>query len=85
MEPVALITVVALLQVMAFQGRVARARNDFNVLGPATSGHPMWERFIRVHLNTVEILVVFIPLLWICGYFLNVWASSRESFSARGR
>ena len=76
MEPVAFITVIALMQVMVFQGRVARARNEFNVLGPATSGHPVWERYNRVHLNTVENLVAFIPLLWICGFFLNAWLAA---------
>ena len=38
MEVLALVTVVALAQVMVFQGRVARARNTFEVQGPATSG-----------------------------------------------
>jgi glutathione S-transferase len=32
----------------------------------------MWERYNRVHLNTIENLVVFLPLLWVCGVFLNV-------------
>ena len=72
MEALALVTVVALAQAMFFQGRVARARNAFNVPGPATSGHPMWERYNRVHLNTIENLVVFLPLLWVCGLFLSV-------------
>jgi glutathione S-transferase len=76
MEPVAFITVIALLQVMGFQGRVARARNEFNVPGPATSGHPVWERYNRVHLNTVENLVVFVPLVWVCGFFLNAWVAA---------
>ena len=75
MEALALVTVVALAQVMLFQGRVARARNTFDVQGPATSGHPMWERYNRVHLNTIENLVVFLPLLWVCGLFFNVVAA----------
>ena len=75
MEVLALVTVVALAQVMFFQGRVARARNTFNVQGPATSGHPMWERYNRVHLNTIENVVVFLPLIWVCGLFFNVFVA----------
>jgi glutathione S-transferase len=76
MEALALVTVIALAQVMVFQGRVARARNMFNVQGPATSGHPMWERHNRIHMNTIENLVVFLPLLWVCGFFLNAFAAA---------
>jgi len=76
MEALALVTVIALAQVTVFQGHVARARNTFNVQGPATSGHPMWERYNRIHMNTIENLIVFLPLLWICGYFLNALAAA---------
>jgi glutathione S-transferase len=74
-ETLALVTVIALAQVMVFQGRVARARNRFDVPGPAVSGHPMWERYNRVHLNTIENLVIFLPLLWICGLLFNAVAA----------
>jgi glutathione S-transferase len=76
MELVALVAIIALIQVMAFQWRVGKGRNTFNVPGPATSGHPTWERYNRVHLNTIENLVVFLPLLWLCGYFLNTWVAA---------
>jgi glutathione S-transferase len=76
MEALALVTVIAMAQVMVFQGRVARARNTFSVQGPATSGHPMWERYNRIHLNTIENLVVFLPLLWVCGFFFNALAAA---------
>jgi glutathione S-transferase len=76
MEALALVTVISLAQVMVLQGRVARARNLFNVQGPATSGHPIWERHNRIHRNTIENLVVFLPLLWICGLFLDAFAAA---------
>jgi len=64
MSLVALVAVVALIQVLAFQWRVGMGRNKFNVPGPATTGPETWERYNRVHLNTVENLVVLLPLLW---------------------
>lgn len=71
MELVALVSILALLQVMRFQWRVGRGRNTFNIPGPATSGHPIWERYNRVHLNTVENLIVFLPFLWLFAYYAS--------------
>ena len=76
MQAVGFVTVLALVQVMAFQWRVGMARNEFQIPGPATSGHPTWERYNRVHLNTIENLVVFLPLLWLCGHLLSPWVAT---------
>jgi glutathione S-transferase len=65
----AFVVVVALLQVLAFQWRVGKGRNTFNAPGPTTTGPETWERYNRVHLNTVENLVVLLPLLWIIMRF----------------
>ena len=71
MNAVALVTLAAVIQVMAFQWRVGKARNEFGVPGPATSGPETWQRYNRVHLNTVENLVIFFPLLWLCAWFAD--------------
>ena len=76
MTAVALVTLVAIVQVMAFQWRVGKGRNAFNVPGPLTTGPDPWERLYRVHLNTVENLVMFFPLLWLCAAFLHPWAAA---------
>jgi len=76
MEFVALVTIVALIQVMAFQWRVGKGRNRYNVPGPATTGPETWERYNRVHLNTVENLVMLLPLMWICACFLHPWVAA---------
>jgi glutathione S-transferase len=61
---VILATVLAAIEVMVFAMLVGRARGTYGVAAPAMSGHPAWERLNRVHQNSVEQLVVFIPLLW---------------------
>src|SRR5262245_11639466 len=48
---------------------VGRGREKYGVPAPATSGHPMWERLNRAHQNSLEQLVLFIPLLF--AYTLN--------------
>lgn len=76
MEFVALATLLALIQVMAFQWRVGKGRNQFNVAAPATTGPETWERYNRVHLNTIENLIMLLPLMWICAWFFSPAAAA---------
>lgn len=69
MEYVAIITVLALLQSFWFAIEVGKQRLRHGIKAPATSGHPEFERAFRVHENTVEQLVIFVPALWMAAYF----------------
>jgi glutathione S-transferase len=59
---VMLVLVLAVIEVMILGFLVARAREQYGVRAPATSGHPAWERLNRTHQNSLEQLVLFIPL-----------------------
>ena len=59
---VTLIMVLAVIEVMVLGFLVGRARDQYGVRAPATSGHPAWERLNRAHQNSIEQLVLFIPL-----------------------
>jgi glutathione S-transferase len=50
---------------------VSRERIRHGVLAPATSGHPDFERAFRIHQNTLEQLVVFMPALWMFGIYVH--------------
>ncbi len=52
---------VALIQFIYFGIEVGRARGRFGVQAPAVSGHPEFDRYFRVHMNTLEQLIVIIP------------------------
>jgi glutathione S-transferase len=67
----AIVTLVALLEYLFFTFKVGFSREKYNVLAPAVSGNPIWERLYRVQQNTLEQLIVFLPALWICSYFVN--------------
>ncbi len=71
MEYVALVIVAALLQYFYFGILVGNARGKFNVAAPAITGHPVFERYYRVHQNTLEILVIFIPAIVLFGYWVR--------------
>lgn len=74
---VAIVTVVALLQFFWLSLQVGFARTRYGVAAPATSGNEIFERHFRVHMNTQEQLVMFLPALWIfAAYISPLWAAA---------
>jgi glutathione S-transferase len=67
----AIITLIALLEYLFFAFKVGFSREKYNVIAPAVSGNPLWERLYRVQQNTLEQLIVFIPTLWIFSYLVS--------------
>ena len=65
-----LITVLAAVEVLVLGFLVGRGRATYAVPAPAMSGHPAWERLNRAHQNSLEQLVLFVPLF--TAYFLHV-------------
>jgi len=64
-----IVGIAALLQLIAFIMLVGRARGNYAVAAPATSGHPLFERYYRVQMNTVETLIAFLPGLWLAAKY----------------
>ena len=61
-------TILMVLLTFYFSIRVGRMRGK--VLAPATSGDPEFEKAFRIHYNTIEQLILFLPMLWLSvGYF----------------
>jgi uncharacterized MAPEG superfamily protein len=71
MELVAVVIALALIEFVALGMLVGRARARYGVKAPATSGHEVFERFFRVHYNTMELLVVFVPAIWLFGLYVS--------------
>jgi len=76
MPYLAIVTALALLEYMGIGILVGRARGKYGIKAPATSGHPVFDRTFRVHQNTLEQLIVFLPSLWLFGTYVSaVWGS----------
>jgi glutathione S-transferase len=76
MEPVAIVILIALLQYVAFGMLVGRARGQYGVKAPAVTGHEIFERYFRAHYNTLELLVAFVPAIWLFGTYVSPsWAA----------
>ena len=81
-----LATVAALLVYYVLCINVGRARAKYNVPAPQVSGDPNFERVLRVQMNTVEQLVIFLPLLWLFSFFISpLWAGVLGGVWAIGR
>lgn len=65
MELIPLVTLVAVLQTLVFSMKVGAMRGEGGIKAPAMTGSEKFERANRVHLNTVEQLVLFLPSLWL--------------------
>jgi glutathione S-transferase len=76
MELVLVVLLLALIEYMVFAGLVGRARGQYGIRAPATTGHPTFERIYRVHQNTLEALIVFVPALLVFACYLSfMWAA----------
>jgi glutathione S-transferase len=68
----ALITIVALFVYLWNAMQCGGARAKHGVIAPATTGHPDFERKLRIQQNMLEQLMLFIPSLWIFSLTIQV-------------
>ena len=69
MNYVDLIAVLAVMQLIFFGVLVGQARGTYGVKAPSVTGHEMFERAYRVQMNTLELMVVFLPALFIASKY----------------
>lgn len=86
MNAVVIVTVVALLQFVFFGVRASAARAKAGLTAPAITGDPVFERTFRVQQNTMELLVVLLPAMWMFAYAVNpLWAAALGSIFIAAR
>jgi glutathione S-transferase len=66
----------ALAQFLFFCFAVGRARGTYKVAAPATTGNEMFERYFRVQMNTLELLVIFVPSILLCGQYFGSYLAT---------
>ena len=69
MNYIDLIAVLAVMQLIFFGVLVGRARGIYGVKAPAVSGNEMFERAYRVQMNTLELMVAFLPALFVASKY----------------
>ena len=72
-----IVTALALIQFLEFSFKVGGARKTYGIKAPAMTGHEIFERHFRVHYNTLESLIMFLPGLYLFGHYWNpLWAAA---------
>jgi glutathione S-transferase len=64
-----LVALLALVQYLIFGALVGSARGKYGVQAPATTGNDVFERYYRVQMNTLELMVVLLPAMWIAAAY----------------
>lgn len=70
------VVLLALLQYTFFTFMVGRARGRYGISAPSITGHEEFERYYRVQMNTVELLVAFLPAMFIGAATVAAWFSA---------
>jgi glutathione S-transferase len=67
----AIVAILALVEYMVIALLTGRARTTYGVAAPATTGHPIFERWYRIQQNTIEQLVIFLPALFLFASYAS--------------
>jgi glutathione S-transferase len=65
------VTLLAVVLYLYMGARVGILRGRLGIKAPATTGDPVFERAFRVHCNTGEQYIAFLPLLWLATAFFH--------------
>lgn len=68
----AIATVLAVLVCFWTGFRVGGMRQKHGIKAPATTGHPEFDCAYRVQMNTLEQIVIFLPLLWLSNAYFQM-------------
>ena len=71
MAYVDIVTALALLQFTVFGFKVGKARGRYGVAAPAVVGNEVFERYFRVQQNTLELLIVLLPALYVFSRYFS--------------
>jgi glutathione S-transferase len=91
MAYVDIVTALALLQFIVFGFKVGKARGLYGIKAPAVTGNDIFERCFRVQQNTLELLIIFIPGLYLFSRYFSplvaavlgvIYLIGREVYSA---
>lgn len=71
MHYAALVTLLLLIQYLAFMMLCGKARSDSDIKAPAVTGDETFERAYRVQMNTLEQLMICLPAMWLSATYFS--------------
>jgi glutathione S-transferase len=86
MQWTVLVTALTLGMYLVMGAMVSQARTRYGVKAPAMTGDPAFERICRIHQNTSEQLILFLPSLWMFAVHVSdLWAAGLGLVFIAGR
>lgn len=67
----AAVTCLAVMIYFLTSFQVSKARGTYDIKAPAISGNPDFERVLRVQMNTLEWMPIFLPALWLFAVYIS--------------
>ena len=67
----AAVTMLAIILYVYMGFRVGRRAAPTRSSAPAMTGHPDFERAVRIQANTLEFMVIFLPSLWLAALYFG--------------
>ncbi len=82
----AFVTLLDMVLYFVVTWNVARARGKYKIEAPETDGPPAFKQIFRVQQNTLEQIVLHLPLLWIAAFAMSdVFAAAFGAIWTLGR
>ena len=72
MESVVIVILLAVAEVIVFGAMAGLARGRNGVKAPAVVGDEEFERHFRVHYNTIEQMILFLPGIWFFAQYVSI-------------
>jgi uncharacterized membrane protein YecN with MAPEG domain len=86
LEKVTAVVCLSLCVYVYFAMKVGFGRRVYGVKPPGCTGEAQWERFNRIHLNTLEQYMIFIPSVYGFGFYVDPnWAAGIGLVLVMGR
>jgi uncharacterized membrane protein YecN with MAPEG domain len=82
----AFVTLLDMVLYLILTMNVGRARGKYKISAPSVDGPDVFQRIYRTQMNTLEQLIVHLPLLWIASFAMDdVFAASFGAVWLLGR
>ena len=76
MHFVDIVIALAAIQFIVFAAQVGAARGRYGIKAPAITGNDTFERYFRVQQNTLELLICFLPGIYLFSQYVHpLWAA----------
>lgn len=76
MELIAIVSLLIFVQYTVFSTQVGIAHGKAKIPAPQMSGDINLEKRVRIHMNTLEQMISFVPAMWMFAMYVHIEAAA---------